>query len=416
MNPPNSGNNEMLLARQQLFLADEQMKRGNFDKALEYVRKVYDTDPKNMYARAYEERILMTMSEAKARKESERILSTRMRDFIASQEKPDAKQQTSFEHKTKTDPIVQEIDASIEAAKEKLYDVIINKLAKPEDAAAQAKATVINLTGQLKTRLERIKSLMVDHEKDMLNSVEEIHRSKTRKLYRSMVYTMHKLGIPFEHRSSLLYLLSYYGGFSIEEESELKHNAELGIYEDIIKNVHLHQNPTEENLKMLEQIRKDFSVSDIEHDMILAQSKNDLLLTELVPTLAVIDANVKVRDFVTNAVRSEFPKIQITAFESPEEFLKTSETSLPNIVLSGTLFAGPGFPGIEMLKKLKQHPSVISRATDLILMLPSNDPLFREAVDELGFGQILQKPFSRELLMWTLRPFLFKASGAPMVS
>lgn len=66
-----------------------------------------------------------------------------------------------------------------------------------------------------------------------------------------------------------------------------------------------------------------------------------------------------------------------------------------------------------MLKKLKEHPSVVSRATDLILMLPSNDPMFREAVNELGFGQILQKPFSRELLMWTLRPFLFKASGAP---
>lgn len=406
----------MLASRQQLILADDQMKRGNYEKALEYVRKVYETDPRNMYARAYEERILMTMAEAKARKESERILSTRMRDFIASQETSGTKQQTSFEHKTKTDPIVKEIEESIEAAREKLYDVIINKLANPEDAVAQAKATVVNLTGQLKARLERIKNLMIDHEKDMLNSVEEIHRLKTRKLYRSMVYTMHKQGIPFEHRGSLLYLLSYYAALSVEEEAELKHNAELGIYEDLIKNAYLHGEPTEQNIRMLEQVCKDFRISEVEHEMILAQSKNDLLLTEIVPTMAVIDASEKVRDLVTDAVRAEFPKILITSYGSPDEFLRITADSLPNIVLSGTLFTGPGFPGIEMLKKLKEHASVVSRSTDLILMLPSNDPLFHEAVKELGFGQILQKPFSRELLMWTLRPFLFKASGAPMVS
>lgn len=414
--PQNSPGNEMLASRQQLFLADDQMKRGNYEKALEYVRKVYETDPRNMYARAYEERILMTMAEAKARKESERILSTRMRDFIASQEKSGSQQQSTVDHRTKTDPIVREIEDSLDTAREKLYEVIINKLSNPEEAATQAKSTVMNLTTQLKVRFDRIKNLMIEHEKDMLSSVEEIHRLKTRKLYRSMVYTMHKQGIPFEHRGSLLYLLSYYAALSVEEEAELKHNAELGIYEDLIKNAHLRGEPTEQNIRMLEQVRKDFSISEVEHEMILAQSKNDLLLTEIVPTMAVIDASEKVRDLVTDAVRAEFPKILITSYGSPDEFLRITAESLPNIVLSGTLFTGPGFPGIEMLKKLKEHASVVSRSTDLILMLPSNDPLFHEAVKELGFGQILQKPFSRELLMWTLRPFLFKASGAPMVS
>ncbi|MBP6671598.1 MAG: hypothetical protein KA247_00535 [Bacteroidetes bacterium] len=408
MNPPNIGKNEMAQAREHLYLADDQMKRGNFNTALEYVRKVFETDPKNMYARAYEERILMTMAEAKARKDSERILSKSMRDFITSQEKPAVQLPSLEEHIHKTDPIVKEINDSIEAAREKLFDVIINKLAKPEDAVSQAKATVINLTGQLKLRLERIKGLMIDHEKDMLNSVEEIYRSKTRKLYRSMVYTMHKQGIPFEHRSSLLFLLSYYGGFSVEEEAELRHNAELGIYEDLLKNVHLHQHPTEQNIKMLELIRKDFDISNVEHELILAQTKSELLLTEIVPTMAVIDGSAAVRELIMNAVRSEFPKIHITAFESPEEFLKTTEQILPNIVLSGTLFASPGYPGIEMLKKLKEHPFVTSRTSELILMLPSNDPFFREAVEEMGFSKILQKPFSRELLLWTLRPFILQ--------
>lgn len=111
--PQNSSGNEILASRQQLILADEQMKRGNHEKALDYVRKVYETDPRNMYARAYEERILMMMAEAKARKESERILSNGTRDFIASQEKPGSHQQSTVDHRTKTDPIIREIEDSL---------------------------------------------------------------------------------------------------------------------------------------------------------------------------------------------------------------------------------------------------------------------------------------------------------------
>ncbi|MFZ4621687.1 MAG: hypothetical protein ACOYNS_14095 [Bacteroidota bacterium] len=408
--------NEMLIAKEHLFLADEMMKKGNHEKALEYVRKVYEKDSRNMYARAYEERILITIAEAKAQKESERILSARMRDFIASQEKPSIKQPNTSEHHAKVDPILKEIDDSIATAREKLYEVFISKLANPEDAATKAKSTISALTKQLEERFKKISGLMIDHERDMLNAIEENQRIKTRKLYRSMVYMMHKLGVPFEHRGSLLYLVNYYGGFTPEEEKELKHNAELGIYEDLLKNVHLHQNPSEQNVQMLEQIRKDFMITDMEHDMVLAQAKNALLITEMVPTIAVIDANVKVREFVTEAVRTEFPKVQIASYDSPEVFLSSTGESLPNIVLSGTLFNGPGFQGIELLKSLKQHASVKDRTTDLILMLPSNDPLFREAVEEMGFGQVLQKPFSRELLLWTLRPFMFKAAGAPVIS
>ena len=43
---------------QQLRLADESVKNKQYDQALLIVRKVYSIDMKNMYARAYEERIL----------------------------------------------------------------------------------------------------------------------------------------------------------------------------------------------------------------------------------------------------------------------------------------------------------------------------------------------------------------------
>jgi hypothetical protein len=47
-------------------------------------------------------------------------------------------------------------------------------------------------------------------------------------------------------------------------------------------------------------------------------------------------------------------------------------------------------------------------------MLEASDEMFKEAVQQLDLGKILQVPFSAELLMWTIRPMIFKVSGTPI--
>jgi len=406
---------DLLPTRDFLIQADEMMKNGQFEKALEIVRKVYDVNPRNMYARAYEERIFMAMAEIKAKEESERLLSARMRDFIANQERPVRAQRPLQTVSQIQDPVVAEIEASLNTAREELYELIISKSANPAETAAKSKELVTTLTTKLKQRLEKIRKLMQDHERELVSTVKQEQESKTRKLYRSLVYMMHKLGVRFEHRGKLQYLVSHYAGFTPEVEAELRHNAELGIYEDLLKQAYVGgQEPTAEHTTMLKQVRTNFGITDAEHESLVLQVKNELMMIELSPTIAIIDRDKELCENIAAWVRSEFPKIDPLLFSTPKEFNERRFEILPNLILSGTLFGGDGYEGIEFLHSLKQHSSVIERATDLVLMVPSNDPFFDDAVRELGLSNMLKKPFSRELMLWTLRPFLFKASGAPI--
>jgi hypothetical protein len=76
---------------------DEDVKAKNLDQALDRIRKVYEYDIKNIYARAYEERILVMMVEKEReamvretqQKVDERVdqeVKRRLKDFYRQQE------------------------------------------------------------------------------------------------------------------------------------------------------------------------------------------------------------------------------------------------------------------------------------------------------------------------------------------
>ena len=80
-----------------LHQVDEDVKSQHFDQALERIRKVYEYDIKNIYARAYEERILVMMMEkereAAMRDADKRVVEQvdqevkrRLKDFYKQQE------------------------------------------------------------------------------------------------------------------------------------------------------------------------------------------------------------------------------------------------------------------------------------------------------------------------------------------
>ena len=76
---------------------DEDVRKKNFEEALDKIRKVYEYDIRNIYARAYEERVLLMMVErdrdqamrAVEKTSEERVdaeVKKRLRDFYRKQE------------------------------------------------------------------------------------------------------------------------------------------------------------------------------------------------------------------------------------------------------------------------------------------------------------------------------------------
>jgi hypothetical protein len=406
------------VAHRFLGLADEAMRKKDLDLALAHIRKVYETDPGNMYARAYEERVLTAMAERDAQKKAETIVSARMRSFIASQEqehrdrRPPPSAPRIDETKTKLDGVLKEIETGTQEARERLLELILERTADPHQAVEHAKARVTELGNLYRQRLERIKNLMIEHERALVHSQKERHREDSRKLYRSMVYLMQKLGVRYEHRGALLQIIAFFAHLSEDDTRELQHNALLGIYEDLLKNLYVQEGPSKESLALLEQTRTDFGISEAEHAQLMEAAKDDLLVVEHQPTIAVVEHDASLRERIAQAIGLEFPKVIVKQFQNPGAFLSSIGDNMPDILLSATIFPESAKQGMDLLKEVKAHPAAREHVTETVLMLPATDEYFQDAVREMHLGQIIQKPFSNELLMWSLRPLIFKASGA----
>ena len=405
-------------ARSFLSLADEAMRKKEFEQALTHVRKVYETDPRNMYARAYEERILMALAERKAQQQVDTIVSARMRSFLASQEeesrlrRPASPAPHLDETRSKLDDVLKEIDTGTQEARERLLELILERTADPHQAVEHAKARVTELGNLYRQRLERIKNLMIEHEKALVQSLEQRHQEDARKLYRSMVYLMQKLGVRYEHRAPMLQMVAFFAHLSEADTRELQHSALMGIYEDLLKNLYVQEGPSKESLELLEKTRQDFGISDDEHTRLMAEAKDDLLLAEHQPVVAVVESDASLSERIARAIGLEFPKVVVKMYKDPDAFLSAVGNEFPDVLLSATIFPEGRRQGMDLLREVKASPSGREHVTETVLMLPSTDEYFQQAVRELDLGQIIQKPFSNELLMWSLRPLIFKASGA----
>lgn len=394
-----------------LYLADEQMKKENYDKALETVRKVYEDDPRNMYARAYEERILTVMATKKAQREAQEIISHRMREFIASQEKRSGELKEPVRIAVKQDPVMKEINDSLQAAREKLYQLIISRTAQPEETAKKAADMVNGLVRELKIRFDTIQRLNNEHENELVQEFERKHRIQTKKLYRSLVYSMQKLGVHYEHRDPLIQIVSYYAGFTPEEENDLKRNASIGIYEDLLKRLYSMGEPSKENEHILKNTREHFGITDLEHDILLAKIKNELLIIEKTSILVVIDENEKLGTFVTNTVRAEYPKTDVFFFTSPEKYQESFKEKMPDILMCGAFAGEHGLGGLRLIQKMKEQAAEAKHHMEFVFMLDAKDELMKEALDKMHIDNILNKPFTKDLLMWKLRPIIYNAYG-----
>jgi CheY-like chemotaxis protein len=311
----------------------------------------------------------------------------------------------------KLDEVFKEIETGTQQARERLLEVFLERAADPAHALEHAKERVADLASQYKQRLERVRNLMIDHEKALLQSVERDHHDRARKLYRSLVYMMQKLGVRYQHRAPMLQMVAYFAQLGADDVQELQHSALLGIYEDLVRQVYVAEGPSKDSLALLEKTRQDFGISEDEHRELMGHAKDALLVAEYQPTVAVIEGDPSLAKRIAEAIALEFPKVVVKLFNDPESFLKAVGDALPDILISATLFDQSAMQGLDLMRKVKQLPVAKERFTETVLMIPATDEYFQEAIRTHDIGQIVQKPFSNELLMWTLRPLIFKASG-----
>ncbi|MGD1043828.1 MAG: response regulator [Bacteroidota bacterium] len=439
---------------------DEDVKAQKLDAALDRIRKVYEFDIKNIYARAYEERILVmmmekerevTMREAKqqAAEQVDQEVKKRLKDFYKQQElesqkrKQEEKAEQVLEDRARKASVneVQEVAHKDITAIEKETTRKIEELEKRLIAQIQQTVPgtfsvgtvpgVDSIKAEYEAKLQQYKTAEEERKKiqdeaflkmkeeqkraqdELMHQTEEERdallererdKSKQQQLdsYRTQMKLMMQLAVPAEVQSSLLQSLKISFSISDTEHMEAERSVQVSAYIDAVRQLWQRGNPSDEDLMHLKNLQQFFKISDDEHGSIIKRAKKELGMPDDTAVIVVIDDDPSIRKYVEHILKKTY-KTVITA--------ATAETALPEIQkVSPSLIIADVNLGVGMISGFLFYEKIVAgtygeklKSVAYVLMSSMEDEFFVRSAKQMGVKAYLAKPFTRESLEATVK-------------
>ena len=435
---------------------DEDVKAQKLDHASDRIRKVYEFDIKNIYARAYEERILVMMMEkereavfleAKEKVEAQvdQEVKKRLKEFYKQQEhesqkrKQEEKAEQALEDRARQASVneVQEVATKDIVAIEKdtarkieeLEKRLLAQIQQPSPGMFSAGAESIRQ--EYEERLRQYKAAEEERKKiqdeaflkmqeeqkraqdEMMHQMEEERdtllarerdKTKQRELdsYRTLMKFMMQLGVPAEMQASLLQSLKISFSFSDKEHMEVERSVQVGAYIDAVRTLWQHGNPSDEDRTHLKNLQQFFKISDEEHDSITKNIKKELGLPDETAVIVFIDDDPSIRKYVDHILKKTY-KTVITA-ATAEGALPEIQNSAPSLIISDVNLGVGVMSGFTFYEKIAAGAyGEALKSVAYVLVSSLEDEFFVRSAKQMGVKAYLAKPFTRESLEATVK-------------
>jgi CheY-like chemotaxis protein len=442
-----------------LHQVDTDVKAKKLDDALEHIRKVYEYDIKNAYARAYEERILIMMmeneraqimkeAEKRAAEQIDKEVKRKLNDFYKKQEfetqkrKQIEKTEQALEDQARKASVneVQEVmhkDISdiekdttnrIDELEKKILaqiQQVTNVLSSDNSSASvqQIRAEYESKLAEYKKQYEEAKSerkkieeeafLKMKDEQKLLQSeltrkMEEEHAAilereheKTKQQgiegYKNVMGVMMQLAIPAEVQTSLLQSLRISFSINDEEHAMAERAVQLGAYIDAVKNLWQSGKPSEENMGHLKNLQQFFKISDEEHSSITKGVKMELGMADETAVILVIDDDSSIRRYVEHILRKTYQNVVSVA--TAEDAIPEINKIAPSLIISDINLGAGVMSGFTFYEKMKAGEyGDRPKSIPFLLMSSLQDEFFVKSAKNLGVKGYLPKPFTRETM------------------
>lgn len=439
---------------------DEDVKAKNLDQALDRIRKVYEYDLKNIYARAYEERILVMMVEKEReamvretqQKVDERVdqeVKRRLKDFYRQQEL-EAQKRTEEEQKEEalaerarkaSVDEAQEVThtdiAAIEREAARRIDELEKKLiARIEhvtsaDAASSPTAAVEQARVEYEQKLQQYRKQAEEAEEERKRIREEaflkmkeeqkraqselVHRmeeerdafverekekarQKEIESYRTIMKLMMQLAVPSEIQSSILQSLKISFSISDAEHMDIERAVQVSAYIDAVRTLWRGDvKPTEEDLAHLKNLQGFFRISDGEHASIVRGVKAELGLPDETAVIVVIDDDPSIRKYAEHLLKKA--KRTVITAANAESIVADLQKSPPALIICDVNLGAGMMSGFTFYEKILAGAfGERLKSVPYVLMSSLVDEFFVKTAKQLGAKAYLPKPFTREKL------------------
>ncbi len=437
---------------------DEDVKAQKLDEALERIRKVYEYDIKNIYARAYEERILILMmekeravvmreAEKKTAEQVDQEVKRRLKEFYKQQEleaqkrKQEEKTEQVLEDRARKASVneVKEVahkdisaiekDTSrrIEELEKKLlaqiqqatfvpaggivagaeqtrgeYEAKLQQYKKQyEEAESERKKIQDEAFLKMNEEQKRAQEELVQQMEEERNTLLEREREKAKHqeldAYRTMMKLMMQLAVPAEMQSSLLQSLKISFSINDADHIEAERSVQVSAYIDAVRTLWQSGNPLEEDFVHLKNLQQFFKITDDEHASITKRVKKELGMPDETAVIVVIDDDPSIRKYVEHILKKTYLTV-ITA-TTAETALKEIEKATPSLIISDVNLGAGVMSGFTFYEKIAAGTYGDKlKSVAYVLMSSLEDEFFVRSAKQIGVKAYLPKPFTRESL------------------
>ncbi len=434
---------------------DDDVKEKKFEDALDKIRQVYEYDIKNIYARAYEERILVMMmerdreqmireAEQKAQEKIDAEVKRRLKEFYRQQEieaekrKAAEQKELALEERARQASVTevkQEATKDLSAIEKDTLSRIA-ELEKRLLQTLQAQATMVDTTTVQKMKQEyeakllqykkqfeaaeaerkkiqeeafaRMKEEQQRAQEQLIQKFEEERRlllererekEKQRALdaYKSVMTLMMELSVSSDVQTSILQSLKIAFSISDTEHMAIEREVQVRTYIETVRTLFQSPIQTEDDFEQLKNLRILFHISEEEHLAIVKRVKKELGLPDDTAVIVAIDDDPAIRKYVEHILKRTY-KTVITSVNA-ESILEDIKKSPPSLIISDVNLGTGVMSGFTFFERIRSGEfGETLKNLPLILMSSMEDEFFIRSARQLGVKTYLTKPFTKEQL------------------
>jgi CheY-like chemotaxis protein len=425
---------------------DEEVRKVDYDKALDLIRKVYEFDIKNVYARAYEERILSMKMERerkdamaelhrKAEEQTEAEVKRRLKEFFHHQE---IEEKLKREHERKEQELEERArkKSAVEVSTEATRDMqaverdAVNRMADL-DRKLTSQIQSLSTPGTESQDIQKLRDVYeaklaemqrqyeaVQNERRKLNEdfapqiartreetlkqATEKERARDIEQYQTVLHLMIRMQLGVQFQQPILQAMQISMNISEEQHKEIERGVLVGAYANALRELWIRGKPSDEELQQFGNVQALYGISAEEHSAILGRVKRELGIADEATLALVIEDDPSIRKFAEHMIKKFIP--QVHAVEDSEHAVEFLKQRRPSVILSD-INLGPGkMTGFNFLQRLVAGEFGEEVKTIPVVMMSSIvDDFFIKTAEQLGARSYVPKPITKEALEQALQ-------------
>lgn len=378
---------------------DQLIRAGEIDQSIREIIHAKEIDPKNVYIRAYEERLTFLseehqkhLAEEQTRKAAEE--AARRRDQEALKHKREQVIREEEERRRRE-------DEQRRANEEKRRLEEERRTAEEQQRKAEEERhRVAEETRKLEEELRRAEEELRRKQEDSGKTPQPLLAGSQGSIpYRQVLKEVWSDGAATSDEETRLRELRTTLGVPEEEHARLEKEVKLETYYEAIKRAWSAGAITPQSASKLSELRRTFQITPDEHDKIEARMLWELREGQERTNILVVDDDTKLLSVITETLQEA--SFNVKAFPTSDDAFTYLKENAPDIIISDINLETSTMGGFTFYEKVRELEHL--HDVPFIFLSGLSDEVLIRTGKELGVDDYITKPFSDETLIATIK-------------